>query len=218
MVFVEHGRMHPDLPNRKRMIFNRIFLRSKDRVIAVGEAVKRALIDNEGIPGERIEVVYNGSKLEDFANDPALRVQVRRELGIDTDQPVAIQVARLDYLKDHCTAVRTAERVRKVLPAFKLLLVGDGPERDKIEREIRARNLADTVQLLGQRSDIRRLLAAADVFLLTSISEGIPVTFIEAMGAGLPIVSTAVGGVEEVVVQGDTGFLAPAGDDVQLAE
>jgi glycosyltransferase involved in cell wall biosynthesis len=217
VVFVEHGRMYPDLPNRKRMMFNRLCLRSTDRVVAVGEAVKRALIANEGIQGDRIEVIYNGTRLEEFSIDGGVRVAMRRELGIEENQPVAIQVARLDYLKDHCTAVRTAEHVRKAMPNFKLLLVGDGPERGKIEREIQTRDLAGTVQLLGQRSDIRRLLAAADAFLLTSISEGIPVTFIEAMGAGLPIVSTAVGGVEEVVVQGETGFVAPAGDDLQLA-
>lgn len=217
VLFVEHGRNFPDLPNRKRMLFNRWFLRPVDRVVAVGQAVKRALIDNEGIAGGRIEVIYNGTKLEDFSIDANLRHQVRQELGLDDDQQVAIQVARLDYLKDHCTAVRVAERVRSALPRFKLLLVGEGPEREKIEREIASRNLHDTVRLLGQRSDIRRLLAAADLFLLTSISEGIPVTFIEAMAAGLPIVSTAVGGVEEVVVDRQTGLVAPSGDDQRLA-
>jgi glycosyltransferase involved in cell wall biosynthesis len=217
VLFTEHGRDFPDVPNRKRRIFNRLFLRSIDRVVAVGEAVKRALIVNEGIPTQRIEVIYNGVRLEDFSTDAALRREVRGELGIGATDPVAIQVARLDYLKDHSTALRTAQRIRNKLPDFKLLLVGEGPERAKIEQEIMERQLGATVRLLGLRSDVRQLLASADMFLLTSISEGIPVTFIEAMGAGLPVVSTAVGGVEEVVVPGETGLLAPAGDDEQLA-
>ena len=217
VMFVEHGRAHPDLPSRKRIVFNRLFLRSVDRVVAVGEAVKQALIEKEAIPAQRIEVIYNGVRLDDFTVDPALRVRMRSELGIGSNDPVAIQVARLDYLKDHSTALRTAERVRKQLPNFRLILVGEGPERAKIEAEIAKRKLADTVQLLGLRSDVRQLLSVADLFLLTSISEGIPVTFIEAMAARLPIVSTAVGGVEEVVIENVTGLVAPAGDDELLA-
>jgi glycosyltransferase involved in cell wall biosynthesis len=217
VLFNEHGRFYPDLPNRKRMVFNRLFLRRQDRVVAVGESVKRALIDNEGIPPARIDVIYNGVRLDDFAAGGELRREVRAELGIDPSVPVAIQVARLDYLKDHCTAVRTAERIRQKLPGFQLLVVGEGPERPKIEAEIAVRKLAGCVRLLGLRTDVRRLLAAADLFLLTSISEGIPVTLIEAMGARLPVVSTAVGGIKEVVRPEETGLVAPAGDDAGLA-
>lgn len=218
VLFTEHGRFHPDLPSRKRMTFNHLFLRRQDRVVAVGEAVKTALIKNEGIPAERIQVIYNGVRLQDFQSSPNTREQLRRELGIGIADPVAIQVARLDYLKDHCTAVRMAERVRRQLPNFRLVLVGEGPERGKIEQEVAARQLQNNVLLLGQRSDIANLLTIADFFLLTSISEGIPVTFIEAMGAGLPIVSTAVGGVAEVVIDQQTGLLAPAGDDESLSK
>ena len=217
VLFNEHGRFFPDVPNRKRMIFNRLFLRKKDRVVAVGQSVKQALIDNEGLAAQRIDVIYNGVRLDDFAAAPDLRREVRAELGIDPAAPVAIQVARLDYLKDHLTAIRTAERIRRSLPEFQLLLVGEGPERTKIEAEVAARQLGGCVRLLGLRSDVRRLLAAADLFLLTSISEGIPVTLIEAMGAGLPIVSTAVGGIPEVVRPEETGLVAPRSDDEQLA-
>ncbi len=217
VLFNEHGRFFPDLPNRKRIVFNRLFLRRKDRVVAVGESVKRALIDNEGISPGRIDVIYNGVRLEDFAASGDLRREVRAELGIDPAAPVAIQVARLDYLKDHCTAVRAAERIRQKLPDFQLLAVGEGPERPKIEAEIAACNLPGCVRLLGLRTDVRRLLAAADLFLLTSISEGIPVTLIEAMGARLPVVSTAVGGIKEVVRPEETGLAAPSGDDAGLA-
>jgi len=217
VLFNEHGRFFPDLPNRKRMVFNRLFLRRKDRVVAVGESVKQALIANEGIPAERIEVIYNGVRLDDFSATDDLRRQVRAELGIDPAAPVAILVARLDYLKDHCTAIRAAERIRRKLPGFRIVVVGEGPERPKIEAEIVDRKLSDCVLLLGLRTDVRRLLAAADLFLLTSISEGIPVTLIEAMGARLPVVSTAVGGIKEVVRPEETGFVAPSGDDVGLA-
>ena len=217
VVFTEHGRVHPDLPSRKRMVFNRLFLRPCDHVVAVGEAVKRALIANEGIAEARVQVIYNGVRLADFEDTSVSRSAVRKELGLDKNAQVAIQVARLDYLKDHLTALRTARRIKEVRPDFRLLLVGEGPERAKIEQEILTLGLQDTVRLLGLRTDVQRLLSAADVFLLTSISEGIPVTLIEAMSACLPVVSTDVGGVSEVVTHGKTGWLAPAADDALLA-
>jgi L-malate glycosyltransferase len=217
VLFTEHGRVFPDLPNRKRMLFNRCFLRAKDRVVAVGGAVKQALIDNEGIPDQRIQVIYNGVHLADFATSNATRLRLRAELGITPEQSVAIQVARLDSLKDHATALRTVARVRERLPNFVLLLAGEGPERASIEQQVRELKLEPHVKLLGLRTDVRQLLSVADVFMLTSISEGIPVTLIEAMAARLPIVATDVGGVAEVVVAGETGYLAPAKDDAALA-
>lgn len=218
VLFNEHGRFHPDLPSRKRMIFNRLFLRGIDRVVAVGEAVKQALIANEGIPASRIEVVYNGVNIANFSGDEQTRRRVRKELEIDGEVPVIIQVARLDYLKDHCTAIRAFEAVTREVPECRLLLVGEGPERPMIEAEITKRGLEKQVRLLGLRTDVRQLLSAADLFLLTSISEGIPVTFIEAMACHLPIVSTDVGGVKEVVEDGKTGLLAAASDDQKLAD
>lgn len=217
VLFTEHGRFHPDQPNPKRMVFNRLFLRRRDRVAAVGESVRQALVANEWIPHERIDVIHNGARLDDYVSPPGARLRLREELGLGVTDRVAIQVARLDYLKDHDTALRTAERVRQEFSDFRLLLVGEGPERAKIEQDIARRKLERHVFMLGLRTDVHRLLAAADVFLLTSISEGIPVTLIEAMGASLAIVSTAVGGVEEVVINGKTGLVAPAGNDEALA-
>ena len=217
VLFTEHGRFHPDFPRRKRMLFNRLMLRSQDRVVAVGETVRQALIHNEGIPPYRTSVIYNGIDPQHFAE---VRLseggRTRAELGLSDRDFVAIQVARLDYLKDHLTALRVASRVAAQNDRFRLLLVGDGPERGRIEQEITRQRLEAHVRLLGCRRDVPRLLAAADVCLLTSISEGIPLTLLEAMAARLPIVSTDVGGVREVVCHEGNGLLAPAGDDQQL--
>ncbi len=217
VLFTEHGRHFPDFPRRKRIWTNRLLLGRGDRVVAVGQSVRRALIDNEGIPAQRIQVVYNGIDLEAFQPQTSDRLTVRRELGIEPDDFVVIQVARLDYLKDHATAIRTMARLLAVCPRARLLLVGEGPELAKLEALVQEQQLEARVHFLGLRHDIPRLLSASDVFLLTSISEGIPVTLIEAMAAELPVVSTSVGGVPEVVVGGETGWLAPAGDDAALA-
>src|SRR5262249_30156536 len=113
---------------------------------------------------------------------------------------------------------RTMEHVAARRPDARLVLIGEGPEREKIEDLVREKKLENNVLLLGLRKDVPRLLPAADLFLLTSVSEGIPLTVIEAMAAGLPVVSTAVGGLAEVVEDGRTGLLAPARDDAALAE
>jgi len=218
VLFTEHGRWFPDYPRRKRILFNRLMLGRPDRVVAVGNSVREALIRNEGIAARRIEVIYNGVDGAAFNGQPIDRDAVRREIGVAADDFVVIQVARLDQLKDHLTAIRTIQRASRQVPNVRLALVGEGPELELIRDEIRVRGVDDHVRLLGLRHDIARLLRAADLFLLTSISEGIPVTIIEAMASGLPVVSTAVGGVPEVVVPEETGLLAPAGDDAALAE
>ena len=100
---------------------------------------------------------------------------------------------------------------------FKLLLVGDGDERSKLEKMVDVFGVQTHVDFLGTRDDIPRLLHAADVFLLTSITEGIPLTLIEAQAAGLPCVATRVGGVPEVVIEGTTGLLAEKRNDRELA-
>lgn len=217
VLFTEHGRHQPDYPRRKRILANRLLLGRRDRVVAVGGAVRRALIVNEGLPSERIEVVYNGIDADCFAPRPAERDAVRRELGLAPQVMVMIQVARLDYLKDHITAVRALARVVVQLPATRLILVGDGPERLSIQREVERFGLTDNVMFLGTRQDVARLLQGADLFLLTSVSEGIPLTVIEAMATGLPAVCTRVGGMPEIVEEGETGLLAPAKDDDALA-
>jgi glycosyltransferase involved in cell wall biosynthesis len=214
----EHGRHQPDYPRPKRMLFNRLTLRRRDRVVGVGEAVRQALIDNEGFPAARVQVIYNGIDLAPFEQDCPDRAALRASLGLEADDFVLFQVARLDYLKDHHTALRTMERVAALRPNARLMLVGEGPEQAKIEEGIAQKNLGANVRLLGLRKDVARLLPAADLFLLTSTSEGIPLTLIEAMAARLPVVSTNVGGVAEVVEEGRTGLLAPSGDDAALAE
>jgi glycosyltransferase involved in cell wall biosynthesis len=218
VLFTEHGRHHPDYPRRKRLLANWLLLQRRDRVVGVGQAVRQALISNEGMPADRVEVIYNGIDLTAFSSTGSCREAVRRELGLGTNDLVAVQVARLDYLKDHATAIRALAHVVQRRPDAHLLLVGEGPEREAIQSWVRERGLEAHIHLLGLRSDIPRLLCAADLFLLTSISEGIPLTIIEAMAASLPVVATRVGGVPEMVEDGRTGLLAAPGDDAALAQ
>lgn len=220
ILFTEHGRHHPDHPGLKRRVANRLLLRPRDRIVAVGEAVRSALIHNEGLPARRVDVIYNGIPIERFDRSfsPEERADARREMGLEADDLALIQVARLDFLKDHPTALRTLHRLTDRLPSARLVLVGEGPEEPAIRALIAELGLEERIRMLGLRKDVPRLLAGADVAVLTSISEGIPLTLIEAMAAGLPVVSTNVGGAAEVVVDRQTGLLAPSGDAAALGD
>ena len=218
VVFTEHGRHFPDAPSRKRAIVNRMLLKRCDRLFGCGAAVRQALIDNEGLPESRVEVIYNGVDLKALSK-PTLgaRERIRAEFGYSANDFVAVQVARLHELKDHQTALKAIDEARHKIPGLRLLLAGDGDQRSAIEQTILGRGLELTVTLAGTRKDIADLLSASDVFLMSSISEGIPLTVIEAMAARRPVVSTAVGGLPELIEHGVSGMLAPSGDASSLA-
>ncbi len=216
IVFTEHGRHQPDHPRRKRIVANRLLISKCDRLFGVGEAVRQALIANEGLPASRVKVIYNGIDFETYASGD--RIAARRTLNAGPDDFILMQVARLDYLKDHVTAVRAIARIAGQHPQARLVLIGDGPERELIDATARELGVVDRVQMLGTRRDVAALLPGADVFLLTSISEGIPLTPLEAMAASIPVVATDVGGMREVVIEEETGLLAPARDDACLAQ
>ncbi len=219
ILFTEHGRHYPDTPNRKRIAANRLLLRRHDRITAVGEWVKQALVDNEGLHPSRIEVIRNGIDPERFhPPDADERLRARTTLGLNPQQPVALQVARFHPVKDHATAIRGWAHVAEQVPGAVLLLVGDGELRPQAESLVQDLGLEASVRFLGVRDDVPELMAAADVFVLSSLSEGISVTLLEAMATALAVVATQVGGNSEVVSDGETGLLSPRGDGRALGE
>jgi glycosyltransferase involved in cell wall biosynthesis len=132
----------------------------------------------------------------------------------ERETPRIVTVGRLKAPKDF----QTLARALSLLPqgSFEAEIVGDGPDRPELERRLRGLGLTESVRLAGSRDDVPALLAAADVFVLSSRSEGAPVSVLEAMAAGLPVVATRVGGVPELVEDGQTGFLVPPGDPAAL--
>jgi glycosyltransferase involved in cell wall biosynthesis len=134
----------------------------------------------------------------------------------DRALPRLVAVGRLKAPKDFLTLVRALAALPE--GSFEALIVGDGPDRAQVEAEIRRLGLAERVELAGERDDVPQLLAASDVFVLASRSEGLPVSVLEAMAAELPVAASAVGGLAELVDDGGTGILVPAGDEVALAE
>jgi glycosyltransferase involved in cell wall biosynthesis len=146
----------------------------------------------------------------------AVDVSAAPVANVNGGTPRLVTVGRLKAPKDYGTLTRAFA----ALPSgtFEALIVGDGPDRPKVEAELVRLGLANAVRLLGERTDVPVLLAGSDVFVLSSTSEGLPLSVEEAMAAGLPVVASAVGGVPELVVDGETGYLVPPGDAERLAE
>ncbi|MEM6393097.1 MAG: glycosyltransferase [Planctomycetota bacterium] len=215
VIFTEHGRHVPDVVGWKRRLVNKTLLRRGDSVTAVSAYVKRAVEQKEGLRlglVGGIDVVPNGITPEPM---PAAytRTEARVRLGLPMDARVIFHTARFHPVKDHGLSLRAFAQVLKQLPGAGawLVLIGDGPERGFIEQQVRVLALKERAVLTGVRDDARQLLPGADVAVLSSKSEGMSVTILEAMAAGVPVVATDVGGNGELIDHGKTGLLTPVG-------
>jgi L-malate glycosyltransferase len=192
----------------------RVEWRLTDAVVAVSEDTARAC----PTAGRGVQVIYNGVA---EAAPARPRAEVRAALGLQGDEVVGVHVANLRAIKAHDVALRALVRLRDDNLRFTLLLVGDGPDRPALEDLARALDVGpDRVRFLGSHADVPDLLVslgAADLFVLSSRMEGLPLAVLEAMAQSLPVVTTRVGGVPEVVDDERTGLLVPSDDSAALA-
>jgi glycosyltransferase involved in cell wall biosynthesis len=208
LVYTEHGPCFGDRARRRLRTFNRLLGWRLRRVTAVSEALARELTEAEGLPAARIEVVPNAVDASWFEPPGAgARERARRAMGVAAEGPVVGAVGRLEPVKNHALLLHVAARLMERLPGLELVLIGEGNERARLEGLARELGIGDRVRLLGLRRDVRLLLRGFDVYCLSSLSEGIPLTVLEAMASGIPIVSTAVGGVGEAIRPDREGVL-----------
>jgi sugar transferase (PEP-CTERM/EpsH1 system associated) len=200
----EHGTL--ELRRRNRSIQRWIWSRAQ-RVLSVSSTLADEMAREIGFPRNRVQVVRNGVDIARFA--AISRAAAREELGVAEAEFVIGTVGRLVPVKDHETLLAALARLSRAGIDFIALVAGEGPLRPELERRAATLGLGRKVRFLGNREDIDRVLAALDVFALSSLSEGIPNTVIEAMASGLPVVATHVGGLDEVVENGKTGILVP---------
>lgn len=213
LIFTEHGRLSDAPPSRKRQLANRFLAVGVRDLYAVSHDLRAHLVA-EGFPA-RMGVIWNGID-PGPAPDAEARRRARALMHLPEGELAIGTVARLDPVKDLGTLLDAVARLRQHAPC-RLVVVGDGPEREALTARARALQLGDAVIWLGQRQDVRELLPGFDLYANTSISEGISLTLLEAMAAELPIVATRVGGTPEVVVENETGLLVPARDPDALS-
>jgi glycosyltransferase involved in cell wall biosynthesis len=185
-----------------------------DAVICVSEDMRAFSAQREGIPREHMTVIRSGIDVERFAR-PRDRGAARRQLGIGPGTPTVLVTSRLHSSKGHDSLIEAMRTVRAARPDAVLLVAGDGAERVRLERL--AAPDGGAVRFLGTRSDVEDLLWAADLFVLPSNREALGLSLVEAMAARRPCVATRVGGVPEVVRDGENGLLVQPGDADALA-
>ncbi|MFQ5601517.1 MAG: glycosyltransferase [Candidatus Krumholzibacteriia bacterium] len=211
LLYTEHDRAFPS-SLRERGLHALLACRTH-AVATVSETLRGHLVRYERFPSRRVHVIRNGVELAAAAR---CRDEVRGELGLAA-RPVAGIVARLAPVKNHALLLRAWKRVLREIPDAVLLVVGNGSQEAALRALAAELELGDAVRFLGFRLDVTELLQAMDVFVLSSMSEGLSLTLLEAEASGLPIVATRVGGNPEVVRDGETGALVPPGQEEPLA-
>jgi len=188
-----------------------------DAVIVVSEADRETALRNRLAPPSKIVLIKNGV---DFSRLVPLQgpEKKRRELGLDAKQPVIGTVARLHLQKGLIYLLRASKLVRQEFPQIKVMIAGGGPLRSHLARQAQRLGIEDIVVFLGERDDIPDLLSIFDIFALPSLWEGLPYALVEAAALARPVVATDIDGVREVIRDGETGLLVPAGDPSGLAE
>ena len=207
VINTKHGRNYPHVG--KSVLANRLATWLSSKVIAVSQDAADVAMKIEKVSQRKVDVIRNGIDLAKF---PLAR-RPRREL-----QRRAVHVARISYSsKDQRTLLRAVRIVADQHPDFVVDIVGDGPDRSDLEALCDELRLRSHVNFIGFRDDVQSFLSHAEFFVLSSVTEGVSITLLEAAASGLPIVATNVGGNPEVTVHGETGFLVPPRSPEALA-
>jgi glycosyltransferase involved in cell wall biosynthesis len=200
-----------------RLALSRLASMRENAQIAVSEAVARSRLAEGRFSPARLVTIRNGidDTLRPVAGD---RAEVRRELGVPDDAVLCLTVGNLSPQKDHENLIRAAAAVSDLVPPVYFAVAGGGPILQHLSDHAAELGVGDRVSFLGSRDDVPRLLRGSDLFVLSSAWEGLPITVLEAMAAGVPCVSTAVGGVPEVIRDGVNGYVVPPRDHEALAD
>ena len=185
------------------------------KLVAVSQKTREVSL-SEGVREERIAVIANG--IVPLPIESRSRLEVREEAGMDVNDLMLVSVGRLVYQKAHEVLIACMPDVLKEFPNAKVLIFGEGPLRTDLQAQIEKLDLSNSVKLPGKTDQIAQHLASADIFVMPSRWEGLPIALLEAMSAGLPSVATKVEGVDEVLLEGEHGLFVPVENPQALAQ
>jgi glycosyltransferase involved in cell wall biosynthesis len=200
----------------RHILLERLLARRTTALVAVSEHVRRFLSTQLGVSASRIQLVRNGIGMPQPS--PARVDALRRELALPADELVLGTVASLTRKKGHTYLLQAVAALFERGVRCSLLLAGDGPERSSLEKQTTTLGISDRVHFLGVQSNVADVLALVDLFVLPSLTEGLPLALLEAMAAGKPVVATAVGGVPDVITTEVNGILVDRENVPALAD
>lgn len=218
VIFTAHNSIfYEEWPGWKKRLFasvEKFLARFTDRIITVSDALKQEIMEMEGLPSKQITTIYNGIEVDKFTgkSDP---LHIRKSMNIPELGPVVGTIARLAPQKGISFFLKAASLLKEYQVNF--VIIGDGPLEESLKQEAVDLGLQGRVTFTGRREDISDILSTLDIFVLPSVTEGLPLTILEAMAAGKPIVATRVGGIPEVIVDGKTGIIVPPKDPEAMA-
>jgi glycosyltransferase involved in cell wall biosynthesis len=188
------------------------------RVIAISDAVKEHLVRDLGVSEDRVELIYSGVDVERFSGDcPTDETDtIKRSLGL-RPTPVVGNIGRLSPVKGHKYLVEAMAGVIKKLPEAQALIIGDGDEKEALEKLASGLGIRDSVRFVSSVIDTPRMLSIMDIFVFPSIKEGLGIALLEALAAGRACVASKVGGIENIIKDGSSGLLVEAGDSAGFA-
>lgn len=185
-----------------------------DKIIAVSEDLKKLLIREIGINGQKIITLRNGIKIRSVNN--LVKESIYTQLGRNKKEFIVCFVGRLAVVKNVPFLLSALDEICALHPHVKLLVVGDGPEKNSLMNTVNVRKLMDNVFFLGARNDVRDILSICDLFVLPSLSEGISISLLEAMSMKVPVIATNIGGNAEVIENNETGILVELNNVIAL--
>ncbi len=190
-----------------RRLINKCLAAFTDKVVAVSNAVKKDILEYDRIPEDKVTVIYNGIEVERFFKKRV--TNIRDELKISADTPVIGTVGRLTIQKGHKYLIEAIAKLKKDFPRITLLIVGDGPLKQQLKNYAEKLKISKNVIFLGMRRDIPEILSTIDIFVLSSLWEGLCNSLIEAMAAGKPVIASDIPAVTEIINSDKMGILIP---------
>lgn len=179
------------------------------QLVAVSDNIKQFLVERVGVRATRVKVIANGIDIQRHQTNPAMRQAIRQELKIADNQILIGAIGNLYPVKGHIYLVQAAQKILATAPDVQFIIAGRGGEQAALQAEIDRLGIGERFQLLGFRDDVERLLQGMDIFVMPSLSEGMPLSILEAMAAKKVIVASAVGGIPELIDSGKNGILVP---------
>jgi glycosyltransferase involved in cell wall biosynthesis len=202
---------------KSRFVIDRLVGRCVNRYIAVSEANGRYLTEHKGLPAQKISVIHNGSDLKRFRHARCKSPGLREKFGFGMEELVLLVAGRLEPQKGHSVLLKALPEVQQLFPNARTVFAGEGELLPQLQRQVRELGLSGAVDFVGFQSNMEEWFSVADITVLPSFYEGLPLVAIESLAAGTPVVATAVDGTPEIVIHERTGLTVRPGAPEELA-